>query len=704
MVGLFVAGPALAQTTYVVDSGDHTGPGTLHQAVIDANASPGPDVIAFNLPPGAPLVVTVLAALPAITDPVAIDATTQPGYDGTPIVGLALSGFADRGLTFEAGSAGSTLRGLAVYRDPEHFSRPVACIELRNTTDVHVAASHVGLALDGTARGCGTGVRVLNSPANLFGGPAPTDRLVVSGNGIGIWITGPSSPSSANRIENAYVGTDPTGLLARPNTEAGLFIGGASAVPDHAAGTQIAGSVISGNGTDGHSGIRFEAGATGSWLRDSWVGLTVDGEAALGNGFHGVEVGSPGVVLEGNAISGNVSSGVLVRAPDVRLQGNVIGADPAGEVARPNGFSGVFVLNASGVELLGNTISGNAFHGVALSNSTGAVLHGNHIGTRSEGRGLLLNGGIQVYINGGTNHAIGGLAPGEGNLMGLPPAPPGSPGMVLVVFGDAATGHAIQTPAGEPFLLLAEAAAEAIQVAIDLAHDGPTPNDPGDLDEGPNDYQNYPDNLKWSERLKGILNGTYRNDTTAPIVLGLFLRVLVEMDWAARGGDRFYQLVSVGHDLYTVADQSGCGAPPCVKEISLPLPPSLSGIVADGDLVYSTATNAAGSTSELSPPVPLFVVSGEATPVAPSVAVLLGAAPNPFTGRTAVRYDLPRPTRVRLTVFDLLGREVRVLVEAPQDAGRHEAWLDGDGLPPGHYLYRLQADGVEATGRLIRTR
>jgi hypothetical protein len=52
---------------------------------------------------------------------------------------------------------------------------------------------------------------------------------------------------------------------------------------------------------------------------------------------------------------------------------------------------------------------------------------------------------------------------------------------------------------------------------------------------------------------------------------------------------------------------------------------------------------------------------------------------------------------VRLAVYDVLGREVAVLVDGERPAGRHEAVLDGRMLPSGVYLVRLAAGGEVRT-------
>jgi len=71
----------------------------------------------------------------------------------------------------------------------------------------------------------------------------------------------------------------------------------------------------------------------------------------------------------------------------------------------------------------------------------------------------------------------------------------------------------------------------------------------------------------------------------------------------------------------------------------------------------------------------------------------LDTYPNPFTGRTAVRYHLPEAGDVRVAVYSALGRRVATLVDGPQGAGRHEAVLDAQGLPAGVYFVRVEAAG-----------
>ena len=63
--------------------------------------------------------------------------------------------------------------------------------------------------------------------------------------------------------------------------------------------------------------------------------------------------------------------------------------------------------------------------------------------------------------------------------------------------------------------------------------------------------------------------------------------------------------------------------------------------------------------------------------------------PNPFNPATRIRYALPEPASARLTIYDVLGREVSLLVDRQQAAGVYEVTFEAGDLPSGVYFYRL---------------
>jgi len=65
--------------------------------------------------------------------------------------------------------------------------------------------------------------------------------------------------------------------------------------------------------------------------------------------------------------------------------------------------------------------------------------------------------------------------------------------------------------------------------------------------------------------------------------------------------------------------------------------------------------------------------------------------PNPFNPSTTITFTLPAQGRVALRVYDMLGREVRTLVNGRQEAGMKTVTFDAGALPSGLYYYRLEA-------------
>jgi len=78
--------------------------------------------------------------------------------------------------------------------------------------------------------------------------------------------------------------------------------------------------------------------------------------------------------------------------------------------------------------------------------------------------------------------------------------------------------------------------------------------------------------------------------------------------------------------------------------------------------------------------------------------------PNPFNPSTTIEFALPKPGFVTLKVYDLLGREVAVIVADKLAAGRYKYDWDAKGLATGVYLYRLEAGDFVQTRKLILMR
>jgi endoglucanase len=94
-------------------------------------------------------------------------------------------------------------------------------------------------------------------------------------------------------------------------------------------------------------------------------------------------------------------------------------------------------------------------------------------------------------------------------------------------------------------------------------------------------------------------------------------------------------------------------------------------------------------------------VTGDAVPVE---FALHQNYPNPFNPSTTIQFELPKSNDVRLSVFDLLGRELSVLVNERRDAGVYEVKFGAPELSSGVYLYRLQAGDFVQSRKLLLLR
>ena len=112
----------------------------------------------------------------------------------------------------------------------------------------------------------------------------------------------------------------------------------------------------------------------------------------------------------------------------------------------------------------------------------------------------------------------------------------------------------------------------------------------------------------------------------------------------------------------------------------------------DGDGVLSrTITVMANTAGVLGP------ASG-----APTTTMLIGARPNPFRGSAAIEFGLDKPAPVRLSAFDVAGRQVAMLVNERRSAGRHVVSWQADDLAPGVYFLRLEAGSTRVVKKITR--
>jgi titin len=422
---------------------------SLREAINAANAFAVTDTIEFDIAGGGPHTISPGSAMPAITDPVTIDGTSEPNFAGSPIVELDGSGAGASvdGLNITAGS--STVKGLVINR----FGGDG--IELSGSGGNVVEGNYIGTDVTGIADlgNSQNGVYIAGASSNTIGGTAAGARNVISGNtrdGVLIWGSG----ATGNQVQGNYIGTDKNGAAALGNSQHGVRTGN-NASSTTIGGTAVgAGNVISGNTGDG---VQINgSGATGNLVQGNFIGTDANGTSALGNSSDGVRIFfAPNntiggtAVGAGNVISGNTGSGVYIywsTSTGNEVLGNYIGTDVTGAADLGNSSHGVYIDKAPGNTIggtlagAGNVISGNDRIGVYIrwSTSTGNEVLGNYIGTDVTGAADLGNSDDGVIISEAPGNTIGGTAAGAGNVIS------GNNENGVQIAGGGATGNLVE--------------------------------------------------------------------------------------------------------------------------------------------------------------------------------------------------------------------------------------------------------------------
>ncbi|HLO81531.1 MAG TPA: T9SS type A sorting domain-containing protein [Chitinophagaceae bacterium] len=369
---------SLIAANFVVTSAADSGPGTLRQALADADNSAGADVITFNIGFQEPI---ILASSLQVNSPVFINGYgPTAGDDGTItgrsiVIGIIASGFD----AIVVNSGDVSIAGLAIYSD----GNP------RMTNGISI----------GIAGGVGAPVKIWGNYIGADEFASIPNNSGASNSGVNISQENAGFYSYAN--PRVIVGTDGDGVnddhegnLISNNTTAGVYVGNADNI------------VIAGNWL----GTQANGSATAIWQRGNGVGVLLDGQNA-GNGSANNRVGSDfngtSDNFEKNVISGNRQNGVVIqgRSSNNTVAGNNIGlnaeeTNPGGNKGNSQYFegNGVLIYDAPNNNIIGNIIASNNRNGMTIfcgnltNPSSGNNIMGNDIGTQN---------GSNAYGNGG---------------------------------------------------------------------------------------------------------------------------------------------------------------------------------------------------------------------------------------------------------------------------------------------------------------
>jgi hypothetical protein len=410
---------------------------SLRDAFQAANAHPGLNTIDFDLP-NSNRVISIQSPLPAFTNPVIIDGTTQPGYEGLPLVELdgSLAGAGANGLDITGG--GSVVRGLDIHSFSGYG------IELNGAGGNVIQGDFLGTDVTGakTMPNQGGDLFINGSRKNTIGGTTAADRNVI----LAMQVV--STGAIGNLVEGNFIGSDLTGTAVL-DYDSGFHAGielGAGGNGNTIGGLQPgAGNLI-------EHGLVIDAASNNNVVQGNLIGTDVTGTVFLSSGtfanaiVHGVAINGGANQLGGttaaarNIITGDVGVGGELNT----VQGNYIGTDISGTVALgafPDGIDVAGTNNTIGGAQpgAGNLISGAPYDGMSLGGGYNTV-QGNRIGTDVTGTKAL--GNARFGINaGGYFNTIGGNLRGEGNLISAS----GASGIFLTSGSDTVQGNLIGT-------------------------------------------------------------------------------------------------------------------------------------------------------------------------------------------------------------------------------------------------------------------
>lgn len=128
-----------------------------------------------------------------------------------------------------------------------------------------------------------------------------------------------------------------------------------------------------------------------------------------------------------------------------------------------------------------------------------------------------------------------------------------------------------------------------------------------------------------------------------------------------------------------------------------------SSLILDDYVINTLVSDGIDTTQTVATLILVSGVKNEESPTAVQYA-LYPHFPNPVVSSTTLRYSIPAHGMVRLAVYDLLGREVRVLVDEIRAAGIHAIQFPALDLPSGTYFYRLDTEGGIFTRSLLLIR
>jgi hypothetical protein len=724
-----------------VTNTNDSGAGSLRQAIIDANAAPGTDFIAFNIPGTGPHTIQPATTLPTVTGRTIIDGYTQPGAAANTLgvgagtdaqIMVELDGSLlseDAGIVFSADS--SVVRGLAVGNCPD------AGLVVYGA-DCAIEGCFIGTDAAGTTvRDNGSGVYVVANGLRI-GGDTPAERNLISGNTVGVRL----SAGTGQMIAGNIVGLDPTGLSALGNTN-GIYLTGAD--NSTIGGTTAAErNLISGNVA---AGILVGSGSDGTVIIGNHIGVDATAISREGNGTNGIHLdGATNTRIGGwsdverNLISGNVGNGIYDDAAHTIIVGNVIGGDLSGTIAVVNEGHGVELAATSTGAVVGQDSLGGG-NRIAYNDGDGVASQSQHfeisandmyfngflgIDTGDDGVGTTLPDPRFLPIPVVTSAVVsGGMTTIDGAVSG-----PANGTLRVEVFRDEVICDVSGYGEGRHYL-------GATDVLTDGSGNGVFSVQMGGVSPGDavTATATAPDSLtsEFSQCAVAV-NTPPGNNIMVTLTENESQTVTATFSSVASGGQTTLEYTTGCADPpsgFAYGDEAGCfeisttagwsgSVEVCVvyNEAGVEQPENglrllhadLGGEWMDITTSVDTTQNIlCGATPSLSPFVvarvdPFTGVGGSA---APARLALRQNVPNPFNPVTAIQYDIPAGgADVTIRIYGVSGRLVRTLVDGRRAAGTGTVTWDGtdhhgSAVASGLYFYRMVSGAFTQTRKMV---
>ncbi len=595
--GIIVSGTVEAD--FVVTNTNDSGEGSLRWAIMQANATPGADVIHFAIPYSDPgydsqagvwTIQPLSYPEPITDDSLLLDGSSQADFIGSdtnpfgPEIVINGEKIEDYALGFNILSSYNTIKGFVV----NGFSADGISINgnYYAVKGNKIQGCYIGTNAAGTDTiPNGIGIRIMNSSENIIGGADPNSKNLISGNELyGVYLEGEGTKK--NLIIGNYIGTNASGTSALSNGNVGLYL---------------------------EEGVR---------------------ENIIGGKESGMQ----------NLISGNVAEGIRIKGPRNTILGNLIGTDITGK------------------NPIGN------YDGISL-------------------------------MFGADSNIIGGLEPGEGNVI----AASLIRGIVIVSDYNQVAGNFIGTDFSQTAALGNQNEGVSLTYGAQNNIIGPqnviTNNNMGGVRvlEDNTNQNTITKNSIYNNVGKGITNWNGANAGLSPPEITSFSDGIVFGTAPANATVEIFSDDDDEGKIYegtVIADNNGnfqwSGSP-------------------TGPQITATATDASGNTSEFSQPYLITSVAENKDEGLPKKFELKQNYPNPFNPQTTIFYQIPEKTHVSLTVSNILGKELIRLVNEQKEPGVYFVkWQGKDHagrlLSSGVYFYRLVCGEFVQTKKMLLLR